>query len=47
MPLWRIRQVHDQSGLSSGGGRGGYMKGCYPKGSSRTWFIIIILGPVS
>jgi hypothetical protein len=43
----RCRQVHDQNGLSSSSGHGGNMKGYTPKDSSRPWFIIIILGPVS
>jgi hypothetical protein len=40
-------QVHDRNGLGSCSGRSGNMKGYTPKGSSRPWFIIIILGPVS
>jgi hypothetical protein len=43
----RCRQIHDWNGLSSYSGHGGDMKGCTPEGSSRPWFIIIILGPVS
>jgi hypothetical protein len=48
--LRRIWHLHDQSSLSSGGGRSGYMKSCCPKGSRWSQFIIIIiiiLGPIS
>jgi hypothetical protein len=43
----RLWKVHDRGSLSSGGGRGSYMKGCNPGGGNQPGFITVILGPVS